>query len=86
MSPAELLAIARGAPLPLERVNIRLDPDYPPRLRKLTRAQVVKRDGFLWLMWYWEAEHDPQEGSDCGYAGTRGDHALLAGLDLARRP
>ena len=85
MSPAELLAIARGAPLPLERVNIRLDPEDPPRLRKLTRVQVVKRDGFLWLMWYWEAEHNSQEGSDCGYAGRRADHDCFVGRDFAGR-
>lgn len=71
MTAQELIEMADGKrPLPTGRVNVRLDPEWEPLMRVLTKVEWRRKGGFKWLYWYWEPEFKVT-GRDCGYAGTR---------------
>lgn len=73
MTLQELIAIADGASLPKEDVNVRL-PDATahagPLIRTLIRVKRVKKDGNPWLYWFWTPRSDGFL-HDCGYSGQR---------------
>lgn len=76
MTIKELKACASGeAPLPTQRVNVRVDADAAPLLRRLTRVEFRRYESQTWLYWFWVPEepkgNEDLNGLDCGYSGRR---------------
>ena len=83
MTIHELKAIADAlAPLPTERVNVRVDgaaaPFFVPApalMRILRRVEFRMHGPLRWLYWYWITEQPTSDedlnGMDCGWSGRR---------------
>lgn len=62
MTLQELIAMADGAPLPKEDVNVRLPQSAGPLIRTLIRVKRVRKDGNPWLYWFWTPRSDDGRG------------------------
>lgn len=63
---------ADGAPLPAEKINVRLpsSTEYAgPLMRQLTRVYWKRKHGTRWLYWEWTPEPRSDGVRDCGFSG-----------------
>lgn len=70
MTIQELIAIADGAPLPKEDVNVRMPECSVPLIRTLIRVKRIQKEGKPWLYWFWTPRSDGAS-YDCGYSGRQ---------------
>lgn len=72
MTLEELIAIADGAPLPKEDVNVRLPLTTEiggPLIRTLISVRYVKKGQQRWIYWFWTPRPSHDGMFDYGFSG-----------------